>query len=101
MKITKNKLRRLINEVRWQFDPQSPSGMSQRQEDQWVLERSGVAWNEKFLLHYDMNRPGQDPTFGPLERAMKFDSRQMAYHYGQQIERSTGLHVRVEDCNQY
>lgn len=101
MKITKNNLRRLINEVRWQFDPQSHTGMSQRQEDQWVLERSGVQWNVKFLVKYDMNRAGQDPTWGPLERAMKFDDRQMAYHYKQQIERSDGVYTSVEDASQY
>lgn len=101
MKITKKRLRHLIREVRWQFDPMAPGGMSRRQKDEWVLERSGVTWAEKFLVRYDMNRPGQDPTWGPLERAMKFDSRQMAYHYGQQVERSTGLHTSVQDASRY
>ncbi len=101
MKITKNNLRRLIQEARWQYDPSSPGGMSQAQEEQWVLERSGAGWNERFLVRFDMNRASQDPTWGSLESAMRFDSRQMAYHYGQQVERSTGFHTRPEDASQY
>jgi len=101
MKITKRKLRKLINEVRWQFDPSSPTGMSQRQEDQWVLERSGVKWAERFLVRYDMNRPNQDPVWGSFEQSMKFDSRQMAYHYSKQIERSTGFYSRIEDASAF
>jgi len=101
MKLTENQLRNLIREVRWQYDPSAPGGMSHHREDQWVLERSGVAWTQKFLVNYDMNKASQDPIWGPLESAMKFDSRQMAHHYGQQIERSTGLHISVQDASKY
>ena len=86
MKITKSQLRRIIKEA-----VQGPP---------YVLERSGVGWNEKFLVGVKMGLRGDDLVeWGSFERAQRFDSEPAAEGYQRIIDDLEGLYTRIQPAS--
>ena len=88
MKITKSQLRRIIKEA-----VQGPP---------YVLERSGVGWNEKFLVGVKMGLRGDDLVeWGSFERAQRFDSESAAEGYQRIIDDLEGLYTRIQPMSTF
>ena len=86
MKITKSQLRRIIKEA-----VQGPP---------YVLERSGVGWNEKFLVGIKRGFRGDElAEWGALERAWRFDSESAAEGYQRIIDDLEGTYTRVQSVS--
>ena len=86
MKITKSQLRRIIKEA-----VQGPP---------YVLERSGVGWNESFLVGVKSGLRGDDLVeWGPLPAKgspWRFDSESAAEGYQRIIDNLEGLYTRIQ-----
>jgi len=86
MKITKSQLRRIIKEA-----VQGPP---------YVLERSGMGWNESFLVGVKGGLRGQDVVeWGSFERAQRFDSEPAAEGYQRIIDDLEGLYTRIQPAS--
>jgi|GEM_PF-3060162 hypothetical protein len=86
MKITKSQLRRIIKEA-----VQGPP---------YVLERSGVGWNERFLVGVKSGLRGDDLVeWGSFERAQRFDSEPAAEGYQRIIDDLEGLYTRIQPAS--
>ena len=86
MKITKRQLKRIIKEA--------------MQGPPYVLERSGVGWNESFLVGVKSGLRGQDLVeWGSFERAQRFDSEPAAEGYQRIIDDLEGLYTRVQSVS--
>lgn len=87
MRVTKNQLKRIIREA---VQSRSP----------YVLERSGVGWNERFLAGVKMGRRGDDLTeWGPFDRAQRFDSESAAKGYQRIIDDLEGFYTRIQPAS--
>ena len=84
MKISQSKLKQIIREE---------LGNLMEAEGEWVLERSGVSWNEKVVG----GGSAADPSFGSLEKAKVFKSRGDAKAFKDGMD----LHVSVEDKSEF
>lgn len=72
----------------------------------YVLERSGVGWNERFMS--DINRGGRsadlvasgwspdEVEWGPLERAQRFDNQETAEEFQRMVDDLTGLYTNIQ-----
>ena len=79
MKLTKQKLKQIINE---EFKNLVEA------EEAWVLERSGVTFAEKFVV----GGSPQDPKFGSLGQAKTFGSKEAAKSFAAKSD----IHVSVK-----
>jgi hypothetical protein len=105
MKITRRQLRRIIKEAhggalgsypRRYGDAHerytSRAGALGEDSENYVLERSGVGWGEKFFVELD-GRNGVH--WGPLANAQKFKDAPAADQMQKEIDRLEGLNTRV------
>jgi len=81
MKITRRQLRRVIREA-----IQGPPP--------YVLERSGVGWDEKFFVEMTGWRP-ERIVYGPLEQAKQFPSEAEAQESQVTIDEMDGFYTRI------
>jgi len=81
MKISKTKLKQIIKEE---------LKLILEEKETYVLERSGVTFNEKFVTG---GKP-DDPNFGTLEDAKTFVSKDAAKEYAKKVKEG-GMHVSV------
>jgi hypothetical protein len=70
----------------------------------YVLERSGVTWDEKFYVRMATPfpwspRPGS--VWGGLESARKFDSEREALGTSCRLRDEEGLHTTVEETGSF
>ena len=86
--------------MKWKFDGYTGT-MKQQTSEMWLLERSGVTWNQKFLIQYNVDRPEQDHKWGSVDQACRFMSRQQAWRVKNLIERHGGVCVSVEGADTY
>jgi len=81
MKITVGTLRQVIKET--------------IENEQWVLERSGVSWSQKFFVDFD----GMDGKWSLPRHAKKFNSYDEAVATAKRIDREIGFRVRPSPVN--
>jgi hypothetical protein len=84
MKLTKSKLKHIIKEE---------LKLILEEKETYVLERSGVSFNEKFVTGGKPN----DPNFGTLEDAKTFASKDAAEDYAEKVEDDGGPHLSVKN----
>ena len=97
MKITKRQLRRIIREA-----VQGPASSLYNEDPPYVLERSGVGWNEKFLVGIKRGFRGDElAEWGSLERAQRFDSESAAEGYQRIIDDLEGFYTRIQPMNTF
>jgi len=84
MKITKSKLKQLIKEE---------LNLILEEKERYVLERSGVSFNKKFVT----GGKADDPNFGTLEKAKTFACKDAAKVYAKKVDKESGIHVSVEN----
>ena len=105
MKITRRQLRRIIKETfggaKGPFSGRygdaherytSRAGTLGEESENYVLERSGVGWGEKFFVELD-GRNGVH--WGPLANAQKFRDTPAAEEMQKEIDRLEGFYTRV------
>ncbi len=90
MKLTKENLRKLVKEVISEISSFEPSG-------EFALERSGVAFNEKFYV----GGGPVNPEFGPLGSARLFDSFSSANGMAATINSLSGEDARAVNVEDY
>tara|TARA_Y100000034_G_scaffold78990_1_gene94857 strand:- start:213 stop:473 length:261 start_codon:yes stop_codon:yes gene_type:complete len=79
MKLTKTKLKQIIKE-------ELKSLLEAKEE--WVIERSGRTFSEKFVV----GGAAEDPDFGPLKKAKTFGSKESAKSFADKAD--LGLSVK-------
>ena len=103
MRITRRQLRRIIKEAyggalgpfpdRYgDVKYTSRAGSLGEASENYVLERSGVGWGEKFFVELD-GRNGAH--WGPLDNAQKFKDTPSAEKMQKEIDRLEGLYTQI------
>jgi hypothetical protein len=82
VKLTKSKLKQLIKEE---------LKLILEEKETYVLERSGVSFNKKFITGGKLD----DPDFGTLEKAKTFACKDAARAYAKKVDKDAGIRVRI------
>ena len=111
MRITRRQLRRIIKETyggaKGSFPGRygdaheqytSRAGTLGEDSENYVLERSGVGWGEKFFVELD-GRNGVH--WGPLASAQKFRDTPAAEKMQKEIDRLEGFYTRVQPTSSF
>lgn len=85
MRITRPQIRRIILEA---MDQEAP----------YVLERSGVAWSERFFVKI---ASANTVTFGPFEQAEQFTDLPAAEKVQREIDRIEGYFTRASSASAF
>lgn len=80
MKLTKSSLKQIIEEE---------LKLILEEKETYVLERSGVSFNKKFIT----GGMPDDPDFGTLEKAKTFANKGAANEYAKKVDKESGIYV--------
>jgi hypothetical protein len=95
MKITKRQLRRIIREAHGGAGGSFPERYGDAHE-RYVVERSGVSWDERFFVKL---AGGNTIVYGPFEQAKKFPSKISAEEANATIDEIDGYYARVQPAS--